>query len=509
MVAQYHDQGHIPIKLVAFDTAVNVSLGLPIDRSSVDHGTAFDIAGKGIANSVNLDHAIAYARRLAAHPRARQEISRMSFAVTGVYCAAATPVNADLGPNLAAFTAHCRWLLDEGCDGIALLGTTGEANSFSLAERRAILEAALAAGIAPGQLLPGTATSNIPETIELTRHAVGLGVKAVVLLPPFYYKGVGDDGLFGFYSRVIEGVGDDRLRVLLYHIPQVSAVPIGHDLIARLIAAFPGVVVGIKDSAGDIANMQAMIARFPGFSVLAGADPLLLPLMREGGAGAITATSNLVARDLVTVFRGANDPARSRRGRCRAGADQCLPHALQQLRPDPDDQGDDRRAPATRTGSGSARRCCPLTRPASPGPREVRRPAGRRLRDRAMPDYARPILIHQPRRFEFGAGTAEDGRPLGRRRGLPPDPRGLRRLQRRPRRPAGAARLRHRLRRGQARARHQQPRGGAVQGRRRRADAVIGFGGGSAMDFAKLVAVLRDGTPLARDIRPEPAPAGG
>ncbi len=129
----------------------------------------------------------------------------MSFAVTGVYCAAATPVNARRSPDLAAFTAHCRWLLDEGCDGIALLGTTGEANSFSLAERQAILEAALAAGIAPGQLMPGTATPNIPETIELTRHAVGSGVKAVVMLPPFYYKGVSDDGLFALLFAVHRG----------------------------------------------------------------------------------------------------------------------------------------------------------------------------------------------------------------------------------------------------------------------------------------------------------------
>jgi len=258
----------------------------------------------------------------------------MTPAITGVYCAAATPVHADLSPNLPAFAAHCRWLLDEGCDGIALLGTTGEANSFAAAERRAILEAAIASGIAADRLMPGTATSNIPETVELTRHAVGLGVKAVVVLPPFYYKGVADDGLFAFYSRVIEGVARDRLRVLLYHIPQVSGVPIGHDLIARLVEAFPGIVVGIKDSAGDIANMRAMIARFPGFAVLAGADPLLLPLMREGGAGSITATSNLVARDLATIFRRANDPARTaavEAAQARINANRTLSNAYVQI----------------------------------------------------------------------------------------------------------------------------------------------------------------------------------
>lgn len=235
----------------------------------------------------------------------------MSLPVTGVYCASATPVLADLSPNLPAFTAHCRWLISEGCDGVALLGTTGEANSFSSAERKAILEAALAGGLAPGQLLPGTGTANIPETVDLTRHALAQGVTRVVMLPPFYYKGVSDDGLYAAYSRTIEAIGDARLQVILYHIPQVSGVAISHDLIDRLRNAFPQTIVGIKDSAGKLDNMQAMIARFADFSVLAGADPLLLPLMKMGGAGCITATSNLVGRDLALVYRGANAPAQA------------------------------------------------------------------------------------------------------------------------------------------------------------------------------------------------------
>jgi 4-hydroxy-tetrahydrodipicolinate synthase len=235
----------------------------------------------------------------------------MSFAVSGVFCAAATPVHADLSPNLPAFTAHCRWLLDEGCDGVALLGTTGEANSFSAAERKAVLEAALESGIAPDQLMPGTGVANIPDTVDLTRHALSQGVTKVVMLPPFYYKGVSDEGLFAAYARIIEGVGDSRLRVILYHIPQVSGIALSHNLIDRLRRAFPEVVVGIKDSFGQFDNMAAMVDRFPGFSVLAGADPLLLPLLQKGGAGCITATSNIVGRDLATVFKGANDPAQA------------------------------------------------------------------------------------------------------------------------------------------------------------------------------------------------------
>ena len=228
--------------------------------------------------------------------------------ISGVYCASTTPVAADLSPDLGALVTHARALITDGCDGIALLGTTGEANSFSVAERRAILEASVA-GVGADRLLPGTGVNALPETIELTRHALSLGVTRVVMLPPNYYKGVSDEGLFRSYANVIEAVGDPRLQVVLYHIPQVSGVPISHDLIDRLIREFPETVVGIKDSAGKIENMQEMIARFPGFSVLAGADPLLLPLMGMGGAGCITATSNLVADSLATIFRQHANPA--------------------------------------------------------------------------------------------------------------------------------------------------------------------------------------------------------
>ncbi|MDM7930383.1 dihydrodipicolinate synthase family protein [Tabrizicola sp.] len=229
--------------------------------------------------------------------------------ISGVFCASTTPLNADLSPDLGAFTAHAKALIADGCDGIALLGTTGEANSFSLAERRSILEAGVGA-VGAGRLMPGTGVNALPETVELTRHALSLGVTRVVMLPPSYYKGVSDEGLFRAYAHVIETIGDSRLQLVLYHIPQVSSVPISHELIERLVTAFPQTVVGIKDSAGKIENMSAMIARFPGFAVLAGADPLLLPLLGMGGAGCITATSNLVADSLATVFRHHADPSR-------------------------------------------------------------------------------------------------------------------------------------------------------------------------------------------------------
>ena len=229
----------------------------------------------------------------------------------GVFCAALTPVNADLSPDHGRFVAHCKRLLEQGCDGVALLGTTGEANSFSTGERQGLLEAAVSSGIAPERLLPGTGVAALTETVALTRHALSLGVTTVVMLPPFYYKGVSEDGVFASYAAVVERVADPRLRVVLYHIPQFSAVPITFPVIERLRDRFPGTFTGIKDSAGDLSHMEALVERFPALAVLAGADPLMLPLLRRGGAGCITATSNLVAADLAFVFRHFADESRA------------------------------------------------------------------------------------------------------------------------------------------------------------------------------------------------------
>jgi 4-hydroxy-tetrahydrodipicolinate synthase len=234
----------------------------------------------------------------------------MSFAVSGVNSAVATPLNADLSPDIGALAEQCRWLLENGCDGLAILGTTGEANSFSVVERQGIVEGLLRAGIAPERLIPGTGAAAGPDTLALTKHALAHGIDRVVMLPPYYYKGVSDEGLFTAYARVIEAIGDDRLRVLLYHIPQMSAVPLSYALIGRLIAAFPQTVVGIKDSSGDKANLLGMVEAFPGFAVIAGPDPLFLDLMRAGGAGCITGASNLIPDLLRTIYDNwQSDPA--------------------------------------------------------------------------------------------------------------------------------------------------------------------------------------------------------
>ncbi len=212
----------------------------------------------------------------------------------GVLSPVVTPFDRDLRPDGQRLAEHCRWLVDSGC-GLAVFGTNSEANSMSLAEKRALLDTLLESGLPPSRMMPGTGCCAYTESIELTRHAVGAGCAGVLMLPPFYYKGVSDEGLFRNYARIIEGVGDDRLRIYLYHIPPVAQVGITLTLIERLLKAFPGTIAGIKDSSGDWNNTKAMLERFQpqGFDVFAGSETFLLATLRAGGAGCITATGNV------------------------------------------------------------------------------------------------------------------------------------------------------------------------------------------------------------------------
>jgi 4-hydroxy-tetrahydrodipicolinate synthase len=180
----------------------------------------------------------------------------------------------------------------ENC-GLAVFGTNSEANSLSAEEKIDLLDALVDAGLDTGRMMPGTGACAIPDTVRMTSHAVKLGCSGVLMLPPFYYKGVSDEGLFRGYSEVIQRVGDSNLKVYLYHFPQVSQVPISLDLIERLLKEYPDTVVGIKDSSGDWNNMEAMLNRFPGFAMFPGNETLLLKSMQNGGAGCISATANI------------------------------------------------------------------------------------------------------------------------------------------------------------------------------------------------------------------------
>lgn len=213
---------------------------------------------------------------------------------SGVFAAALTPIADDLSPDPAALVAHCRWLLANGCDGLAPLGTTGEANSFSVAERLAILDALAESDIPAGRLIVGTGSAALTDAVALTRRAVEMNAAGALLLPPFYYKNPSEDGLFAFFSEVIQRVADPRLRLYLYHFPQMSAVPIGIGLIERLMTRYPKIVAGAKDSSGELGNMIAF-ARIAHFRVFSGTERLLLPVLEAGGVGCITAGANVIA----------------------------------------------------------------------------------------------------------------------------------------------------------------------------------------------------------------------
>jgi len=223
-------------------------------------------------------------------------------AVYGVWVPLLTPLRADLSIDIPRLVAHARWCLDQGCHGIALFGTTGEANSFAVEERMDALEALLAHGIEPQRLMIGTGCCAAPDSIRLTRHAAGQGCDKVLVLPPFYYKNVSDEGLLRAYAQVIEGVGEARLRVLLYHFPAMSGIAISTRLIRDLHARFPEVVIGIKDSTGDWTSTAALIEEFPGLCIFPGTELLLLDALEAGGCGCITATANINAGAIRTVF---------------------------------------------------------------------------------------------------------------------------------------------------------------------------------------------------------------
>ncbi|MGH7353782.1 MAG: dihydrodipicolinate synthase family protein [Candidatus Rokuibacteriota bacterium] len=214
--------------------------------------------------------------------------------MAGVLSPVVTPFKADLSPDAERFVRQCRWLLSQNV-GLAVFGTNSEANSLSVEEKIELLDRLVGAGLDPARMMPGTGHCALPDSVRLTAHAVKLGCAGVLMLPPFYYKGVSDDGLFRSFAEVIERVGEARLRVYLYHIPPVAQVPITLGLVERLRKAYPAQTAGMKDSGGDWANTKAFLDAFAesGFDVFAGSETFLLQNMRHGGAGCISATANV------------------------------------------------------------------------------------------------------------------------------------------------------------------------------------------------------------------------
>jgi 4-hydroxy-tetrahydrodipicolinate synthase len=227
------------------------------------------------------------ATRLAERTEARAET------ISGVWCPAITPVDDRLAPDVGRFVAHGRWLLEHGCHGLVVFGTTGEANSFSVEERIDLLEAALDAGLARERILVGTGMCALTDSVRLTSHALSLGVARVLMLPPFYYKGIPDEALAASFDEVIQRVGSSNFKLFLYNFPKLTGVPITPGLIERLLEMHPSTLAGVKDSSGDWRSTRTLTERFPGLAIFPGAETLLLPALRIGGAGCISASCNV------------------------------------------------------------------------------------------------------------------------------------------------------------------------------------------------------------------------
>lgn len=233
----------------------------------------------------------------------------MQKGLRGVFAPVLTPFRAfDGAPDHSLFVNHCRWLVSNGA-GLAIFGTNSEAASLSVTERMELTDALIEADVPASKLMPGTGACSITDAVTLTRHALSHQVPGVLAIPPFFFKGIGDDGLFAYYSELIERVGDDRLAVYLYHIPQLSHAPISMSLIERLLKRYPQSIAGAKDSSGNWDNTKAMIANFAaqGFAVFPASESFLSRALPLGAAGCISATVNMNPAGICALYEGWSD----------------------------------------------------------------------------------------------------------------------------------------------------------------------------------------------------------
>lgn len=227
--------------------------------------------------------------------------------LAGVFAPVLTPFDKALKPDASLFVKFCGWVLSQGA-GLAVFGTNSEANSLTVGEKIELLSLLLENELPADRLMPGTGACALPDAVTLCQAAAKAKTAATLMLPPFYYKGVSDDGLFAFYAETIERVGDANLKICLYHIPQVSGVAISLKLIERLIKQYPDTVVGIKDSGGDFANTKAMLDAFPDFRVFCGSERFLLETMQHDGAGCISAMANVHPGAIVNLYETRGNP---------------------------------------------------------------------------------------------------------------------------------------------------------------------------------------------------------
>jgi 4-hydroxy-tetrahydrodipicolinate synthase len=226
----------------------------------------------------------------------------------GIWSASLTPLHPDLSIDLPTLIEHSRWHLARGCHGIALFGTTGEGTSFSVGERKAALEAVIAAGVPAPSIMAGSGCAALTDTVDLTAHAVNQGCAGVLTLPPFFFKELSEEGLYRCFCEIVERVGDARLRIYLYNIPQLSAVRLEVKLIGRLLKAYPAAIAGLKDSSGDWDSTKEYLDAFPGWGLFTGWDPHLREVVRLGGAGAISGMPNINAPGLRDLYDNRTKP---------------------------------------------------------------------------------------------------------------------------------------------------------------------------------------------------------
>ena len=219
----------------------------------------------------------------------------MSKPLSGVIAAVATPIDESDAPDLKRAVKLARYLLDNGCDGLNVLGTTGEATSFSLDERKGVMDAYKANGLPLHRLMVGTGAAAVSDAVALTRHAAELGFGGALVLPPFYYKGVPDDGLVAYVDTLIKATERKPIPIYLYHFPAMSGLPWHVTLIERLLESFSGRIVGLKDSSGDMAYARAAAAVSPDFAVFPSTEACLVDARSGAFAGCISATANLNA----------------------------------------------------------------------------------------------------------------------------------------------------------------------------------------------------------------------
>jgi 4-hydroxy-tetrahydrodipicolinate synthase len=224
--------------------------------------------------------------------------------LSGVIAAIATAVDRNGGPDCARSTALARFLLDHGCDALNVLGTTGEATSFSLAQRRTVMRAYRDAGLPMQRLMVGTGAAALADAVDLTRYAAELDFAAALLLPPFYYKGVADDGLVGYVEAIVAATRDRPIPIYLYHFPALSGVSWHVGLVARIIERRGDRIVGLKDSSGDLGFSRAVAALAPGFAVFPSSEAVLQEARNGRFAGCISATVNLNADLCARAYAG-------------------------------------------------------------------------------------------------------------------------------------------------------------------------------------------------------------